>query len=195
MSGGVPLCAEEREIISRELSRQRSARYIGKLLGRHHSTIAREIERNGGAAEYRACAAQERYESFKARPKERKLAASARLHDAVNEGLTQKWSPEQISARLVKEYPEDSEMRVSHETIYQTLYLQAKGELRTQLKLALRQGRAKRVSRSRETLSRERSQTWSASANAPPKLTTVRCPVSGKEISSSAKAANRKSPL
>src|SRR5205823_12142465 len=107
MSGGVPLCAEEREIISRELSRQRSARYIGKLLGPHHSRIAREIERNGGAADYRACAAQERYESFKARPKERKLAASSRLHDAVNEGLTQKWSPEQISARLVKEYPDE----------------------------------------------------------------------------------------
>ena len=154
MSGGVPLCAEEREIISRELSRQRSARYIGKLLGRHHSTIAREIERNGGAADYRACAGQERYESFKARPKERKLAASSRLHDAVNEGLKQKWSPEQVSARLVKEYPDDPEMRVSHETIYQTLYLQAKGELRTQLKLALRQGRARRVPRSRETLSR-----------------------------------------
>ena len=148
------MCAEEREIISRELSRQRSARYIGKLLERHHSTIAREIERNGGAADYRACAAQERYESSKARPKERKLTASSRLHDAVNEGLKQKWSPEQISARLVKEYPDDPEMRVSHETIYQTPYLQAKGELRTQFKLALRQGRAKRVPRSRETLSR-----------------------------------------
>ena len=73
--------------------------------------------------------AQERYESLKARPKERKLVASSRLHDAVNEGLEQKWSPEQISARLDEEYPDDPEMNVSHETIYQTLYLQAKGEL------------------------------------------------------------------
>ena len=154
MSGAEPLCAQERETISHELSRGRSARCIGKQLGRHHSTIAREIERNGGAADYRALAAQERYESFKARPKERKLVASSRLHDAVNEGLEQKWSPEQINARLDEEYPDDPEMSVSHETIYQTLYLQAKGELRTELKLALRQGRARRVSRSRAALSR-----------------------------------------
>jgi len=136
------------------LSRGHSARCIGKLLGRHHSTIAREIERNGGAADYRACAAQERYESFKARPKERKLMASTRLHDAVNEGLAQKWSPEQISARLEEEHPGDLEMRVSHETIYQALYLQARGELRTELKLALRQGRTRRTPRSRAALSR-----------------------------------------
>lgn len=154
MSGAEPLCAQERETISRELSRGRSARYIGKQLGRHHSTIANEIKRNGGAANYRALPAQERYESFKARPKERKLVASPRLHDAVNEGLEQKWSPEQISARLDEEYPDDPEMEVSHETIYQTLYLQAKGELRTELTLALRQGRARRVPRSRAALSR-----------------------------------------
>jgi IS30 family transposase len=117
MSGAAPLCAQERETISRELSQKNSARGIGKLLGRHHSTIAREIERNGGVADYRACAAQERYESFKVRPKERKLVTSSRLHDAVNEGLEQKWSPEQISARLDEEYPDDPEMNVSHETI------------------------------------------------------------------------------
>ena len=154
MSGAEPLCAQERETISRELGRESSIRCIGKLLGWHHSTIAREIERNGGATDYRACAAQERYELLKARPKERKLAASSRLHDAVNEGLEQKWSPEQISARLDEEYPDDPEMKVSHETIYQALYLQAKGELRTELKLALRQGRASRVPRSRAALSR-----------------------------------------
>jgi IS30 family transposase len=143
MSGGIPLCTEERETISRELCKNTSMRQIGRLLGRHHSTIADEISRNGGRKHYRACAAQERYESLKVRPKERKIATSSRLHDAVNEGLEQQWSPEQISARLVEEYPDDPEMRVSHETIYQTLYLQAKGELRTELKLALRQGRAR----------------------------------------------------
>jgi transposase, IS30 family len=154
MSGGMPLCIEEREAISRELSRDNSARGIAKPLGRHHSTIAREINRNGGAANYRALAAQERYESSKVRPKEHKLVASSWLHDAVNEGLEQKWSPEQISARLTEKYPDDPEMKVSHETTYQTLYLQAKGELRTELKLALRQGRARRLPRSRATLSR-----------------------------------------
>jgi transposase, IS30 family len=120
MSGGTPLCAEEREAISRELSRGNSARCIGKLLGRHHSTIAREINRDGGAADDRAVAAQERYESFTVRPKEHKLVASSWLHDVVNEGLEQKWSPEQISARLTEEYPDDPEMRVSHETTHGT---------------------------------------------------------------------------
>jgi IS30 family transposase len=105
MSGGTPLCAEERETISRELRRENSARGIAKLLSRHHSTIAREINRNGGVAHHRALAAQERYESFKVRPKEHKLVASARLHDAVNEGLEQKWSPEQIGARLTENIP------------------------------------------------------------------------------------------
>jgi IS30 family transposase len=154
MSGGIPLCAEERETISRELCKNTSTRQIGRLLGRHHSTISDEISRNGDREHYRACAAQERYESLKARPKERKLVTSSRLHDAVNEGLEQKWSPEQISARLEEEHPDDPEMRVSHETIYQTLYLQTKGELRTGLTLALRQGRARRVPRSRTALSR-----------------------------------------
>jgi IS30 family transposase len=97
---------------------------------------------------------QERYDLGKARPKQRKLVASARLHEAVNEGLEQKWSPEQISSRLEQDYPDDPEMRVSHECIYQTLYLQARGALRTELTLALRQGRARRVPRSRAALSR-----------------------------------------
>lgn len=136
MSGAEPLCIQERETIARELDRQKSARYIGQLLGRHHSTISREIDRNGGPDNYQACAAQERYESFKARPTERKLEASPRLPDAVNEGLEQKWSPEQISARLKEEYPDDPEMGVPHDTIYQTLYLPARGELRTELTLA-----------------------------------------------------------
>jgi IS30 family transposase len=72
-----------------------------------------------------------------------------RLHGAVNDGLAKKWSPRQISRRLRTDFPADDTMRVSHETIYQTLYLQARGELRTQLKLALRSGRARRVPRSR----------------------------------------------
>jgi transposase, IS30 family len=76
------------------------------------------------------------------------------LHDAVNAGLEQKWSPEQISRRLEEDHPDDPAMRVSHECLYQTLYLQARGALRTELTLALRHGRARRVSRSRVALSR-----------------------------------------
>lgn len=145
---------EEREIISRELSRKQSARQIGKLLGRHHSAISREIDRNGGAVDYRAVEAQDRCERNRARPKERKLEALPRLHDAVNDGLREKWSPKQISKRLREDHPDDDDMRVSHETIYECLYLQARGELRTELTVALRQGRTRRVNRSRATKTR-----------------------------------------
>ena len=148
------LKVEEREIISRELSRGRSPRFIGRLLDRHHSTIYREIGRNGGAAAYRAVDGQRRCEENLARPKDRKLESSPRLHDAVNDRLTQNWSPKQISERLREDHPDDPEMHVSHETIYECLYLQARGELRTELKLALRRGRTRRVSRSRTSATR-----------------------------------------
>ena len=156
MSKFEPLRFEEREIISRELGRNPdcSTRFIGKLLGRHHSTIAREVERNGGAEEYRAVDAQRRADENLRRPKDRKLESSQRLHNAVNDGLQEKWSPKQISQRLHEEHPEDSEMHVSHETIYECLYLQGRGELRTQLKIALRQGRTRRVNRSRVSSTR-----------------------------------------
>ena len=154
MSRHEPLRFEEREIISRELGKDRSARFVAKTLGRHHSTIAREIDRNGGAREYRAVDAQRRAEDNLRRPKERKLASSTRLHDAVNDGLREQWSPKQVSERLREDHPDDPEMRVSHETIYECLYLQARGELRTQLKIALRQGRTRRVDRSRATSTR-----------------------------------------
>lgn len=145
---------EEREVISRELSRNRSARFIGALLGRHHSAISREIDRNGGRDAYRAVEAQARCDVWRARPKTRKLEASARLHDAVNDGLEQRWSPKQVSRRLREDYPDDEGMRVSHETVYECLYLQARGELRTQLKVALRKGRTGRVNRSRPAVAR-----------------------------------------
>jgi IS30 family transposase len=148
------LVIQEREIISRELSQGRSARFIGKLLGRHHSAISREVDRNGGRYSYRAVDAQARCEEQRARPKMRKLEASAELHDAVNDGLRQRWSPKQISRRLREDYPDDEGMRVSHETVYECLYLQARGELRTQLKLALRKGRTRRVNRSRPAVAR-----------------------------------------
>ena len=127
MATGTALCPEEREIISRELARDEnvSTRYLGRLLGRDHSGIAKEIARNGGRAAYRATAAQERCDAMRARPKTRKLESSARLHDAVNDGLAQKWSPRQIAERLERDHPDDPELRVSHETIYECLYLQA----------------------------------------------------------------------
>src|ERR687893_2565423 len=151
---GAEVLAEEREIISRELAAGRSCRSIGRLLNRDHSVVSREIARNGGRSAYRAIPAQRRADDHRARPKPRLLETNTALHDAVNSGLEQKWSPQQISERLRQDFPDDDTMRVSHETIYQCLYLQARGELRTQLKLALRQGRTRRVSRSRTTVVR-----------------------------------------
>jgi IS30 family transposase len=152
LSKGPALRLEEREIISRELAKDRNVRtrFLGQLLDRDHSAIAKEINRNGGRDAYRAAAAQERCEQQRARPKERKLEASPHLHDAVNAGLGKNLSPEQIAGRLKADFPEDDEMRVSHETIYECLYLQARGEMLTELKIALRSGRAKRVKHSRK---------------------------------------------
>src|SRR5271155_2297614 len=154
MSRGARLCLEDRETISRELAKGASARHIGIVIRRHHSAVSREIQNNGGAADYRAAAAQDRADILRARPKARKLESCQRLHDAVDDGLKREWSPEQISNRLRADYPDDPEMRVSHETIYESLYLQARGELRTELKLALRQGRARRVPRARASCSK-----------------------------------------
>jgi IS30 family transposase len=151
---GTELVAEERENISRELAIGRSFRSIGRLLKRDHTVISREVERNGGRSAYRVIPAQRQADENHARPKPRLLEKNTALHDAVNSGLEQKWSPKQISKRLREDFPDDDTMRVSHETIYESLYLQARGELRTQLKIALRQGRTHRVSRSRTTVAR-----------------------------------------
>ena len=110
--------------------------------------------RGPGPDGYRVVRAQDRCDAKRVRPKEHKLVGCRRLHDEVDRGLRLKWSPEQISARLVVAHAGDAEMRVSHETIYQSLYLQARGVLRTELTLALRQGRARRVSRSRVSCSK-----------------------------------------
>jgi transposase, IS30 family len=148
----------EREVIAAELARGvLSHRAIGRKLGRHHSVVDREVVRNRSAhGDYRPIVAARMAAGRRGRPKPRKLVVNERLHDAVNEGLANEWSPEQISAKLVELYPDEPEMRVSHETVYQTLFLQARGELRTQLKLALRTGRTKRVSPSRAAQTRGR---------------------------------------
>jgi IS30 family transposase len=151
---GTVLVAEERESISRGIAAGDSFRAIGKLLNRDHSVVSREVERNGGRSAYRVIPAQQRADEQRARPKPRLLEANTVLHDVVNAGLKQDWSPKQISKRLREDYPDDDTMRVSHETIYECLYLQARGELRTRLKIALRQGRTCRVSRSRTAVAR-----------------------------------------
>ena len=151
---GTEIFAEEREIISRQLAIGSYFRQIGRLLKRDHTVVSREVARNGGRSAYRVIPAQRRADEERARPKPRLLEENTALHDAVNSGLEQKWSPKQISKRLRQDFPDDDTMRVSHETIYQCLYLQARGELRTQLKIALRRGRTRRVSRSRTAVAR-----------------------------------------
>jgi len=144
---GLGLTEHEREEISRGVAAGDSGRVIAAGLGRHYSVINREIARCGGRDGYRAAKAVGLARDRARRPRQARLAADARLHDAVAAGLALAWSPRQVSARLRAAHPEDEAMRVSHETIYQALYLQARGELNTQLRLALRTGRTRRVAR------------------------------------------------
>jgi IS30 family transposase len=141
------LSFEERERISRGIAAGQSARAIARALGRAPSTVSREIERCGGRGDYRALSAERSAIARLARPKPGKLQRSPRLRAAVEAGLAKRWSPQQISARLKVEHPSDPEMRISHETIYQSLYVQSRGELRAQLAANLRRARRRRRAR------------------------------------------------
>jgi IS30 family transposase len=137
----------EREQISRGLAAGLSARAISRTVARSPSTITREINGNGGRKAYRALGAHRRAIRCSARPKVGKLARMPRLKAAVEAGLQKRWSPQQISARLQREHPADEDMQISHETIYQSLYVQSRGELRRELTACLRRGRSTRKPR------------------------------------------------
>ena len=122
---------------------------MARALGRSPSTVCRELARNGGRERYRSVRAEQRAQRCARRPKAGKLSGCARLLAAVEAGLEGFWSPQQISARLKREYPDDGEMRISHETIYRSLFVQSRGELRRQLTAQLRTGRATRRPRGR----------------------------------------------
>jgi IS30 family transposase len=143
----------EREEISRGLTEGESLRSIGRRLSRSASTISREVAWSGSRSEYRAWRADEAALERGRRPKRCKLAGQARLCREVADGLRAFWSPQQISARLRREHPDDASMRVSHETIYRTLFVQARGALRKELTSCLRSGRAQRRPRLRTELS------------------------------------------
>ncbi len=138
------LCLVEREEISRGLAAGDSCRTIAARLGRAPSTIAREIGANGGPSHYRACDAETSARHRARRPKPAKLAACPRLRRVVVDKLHKKWSPQQIAKWLPGAYPSDAEMRVSHETIYMSLFIQGRGALRQELARCLRQGRTAR---------------------------------------------------
>ncbi len=137
----------EREEISRGLVAGDSLRGIAKRLDRAPSTVSREIHRHGATASYRAAVADgEAWENAR-RPKSCRLAIHPELRRLVEAKLRGDWSPEQISAWLVKTYPDDPGMRVSHETIYRTLYVQTRGALKKELTAHLRRSNGARRNR------------------------------------------------
>jgi len=148
------LSAVEREEISRGIGAAESCRTMAERLGRAASTVARDIAGNGGRRHYRAWRADAQAVQRTRRPKVAKLASCPALREAVERGLTLRGSPQQIAARLVVDYPDDPQMRVSHETIYQSLFVQTRGALRRELARCLRTGRAHRQPR-RPTPSRQ----------------------------------------
>lgn len=155
---GRSLSLEEREEIFAGVVRGDSMRGIARGLGRAPSTVHRELRRNmtqlyrgrlarrsrRRAWDYRPSLAQRRAERLASRPKVAKLAANQRLHDLVQGKLLERLSPEQVAAALRREFSDNRDMRVSHETIYQSIYVQGRGALRRELAVCLRTGRALR---------------------------------------------------
>lgn len=144
---GVALTLTEREEISRALASGHSIRSIAVLLDRAPSTISREIQRNGGQGCYRASHADQAAWDRACRPKTCKLAENRALARIVATKLQGLWSPEQIAGWLKCEYPDDENHQVSHETIYRSLFIQARGVLKKELLQYLRRTRAMRRSR------------------------------------------------
>ncbi len=165
-SGGMParwrdrsplrLSFVDRTHIEVGVARGESFREIAARLGRSPSTVSREVNAHGGRDGYWAAVADRAaYESAR-RPKPTVFEQRPRLAGYVNDKLALKWSPQQICDRLKVEFPDDEEMRVSAETIYQALFVQSKGGLRKQLVTELRSGRVQRRPHTRSTLARGR---------------------------------------
>jgi transposase, IS30 family len=149
--GGRYLSVAEREEIAVGLAAGESLRSVAGRLGRAPSTVSREVRRNSrGRGYYRALAAQGQAQRRAARPKTAKLAGNPELRAWVQDKLEGKWSPEQVSVMLEREFPGNREMRVSHETVYQSVYVQGRGALRRELASCLRTGRALRKPRRKE---------------------------------------------
>ena len=152
------LSLAEREEISRGLTAGLSVRRVAELLRRATSTVSREIARNGGRRRYRAANADAKAWRRAARPKEPKLAKQIKLQAVVAEKLSIEWSPEQIAGWLRREYPSDMSMHVSHETIYKSLFIQARGVLKKELISHLRTRRSVRRSIHSSTAGQQRGQ-------------------------------------
>ncbi len=141
------LSLSEREEISRGIAAEQSLRSIAECLGRSPSTVSREIQRNGGYDDYRASVADEQAWNRARRPKRCQLGRHPRLRRMVARKLRRNWSPEQIAGWLKRSYPEDESYHVSHETIYRSLFVQARGVFKKELLRHLRSRRTIRRSR------------------------------------------------
>ncbi|WP_394622069.1 IS30 family transposase [Lentzea sp. JNUCC 0626] len=137
---------DERILIADRGREKATIRQIAAELGRSPSTISRELRRNAHpvSGQYRPHAAQARADARRPRPKTGKIAATPLLRQVIQDGLDLRWSPKQIVQRLRRDFPDRPELHVVHETIYQALYVQGRGELRRELTAALRTGRALR---------------------------------------------------
>jgi IS30 family transposase len=166
--GGIPPAARrrsrlaltlaEREDLSRGIASDSPLREIARRLDRAASTVSREISRHGGRPAYRAHDADCRAWDATLRPKKCLLARNRKLRDLVASKLIRDWSPEQISGWLKTQYPEDESLRVSHETIYRSLFIQARGVLKKELLDQLRSKRRMRRSRHASASGQSRGQ-------------------------------------
>jgi transposase, IS30 family len=148
------LTLEDREEIRVGIERGETNACIADRLGRHRGTIGREIAANGGRARYRACRADERAYQTARRPKACWSELRPWLWDHVEALLrTTQWSPQQIARRLRRDHPDEPQWWVSHEAIYQAIFVQAKGQLRKELAACLRSGRTKRQPQGRHVAS------------------------------------------
>jgi IS30 family transposase len=152
------LTSADREEISRGLAAEQSIRVIAEGLERPPSTISREVNRNGGRRHYRAVDAEHCAWRRAERPKPCRLARAAKLCALVAAKLERNWSPEQITGWLRSAYPDNPAMQISHETIYRTLYVQARGALKKELIAHLRRRRPIRRSRRYSTAGQPRGQ-------------------------------------
>lgn len=137
----------DRLVIADGLAAGLSQTAIAEKIGRAKSTVSRELATHRIAGLYLPYRADAAAAAARARPKQSKLVSNQKLRQVVTDGLSNRWSPEEISHRLVKDYPDDESMRVSHETIYQALYFQARGGLKKEVAQALRSGRTRRKPR------------------------------------------------
>ncbi|WP_079186565.1 IS30 family transposase [Streptomyces sp. CB01580] len=152
------LTLAEREEISRGLARDESLRTIAGRLGRASSTVSREVSRHGGREKYRAADADERAWDNARRPKPCLLHGNYRLRDLVAAKLAADWSPQQISGWLARRYGREDGMYVSHETIYRSLFIQARGVLKKELTARLRRRHTMRKSKNATTAGQARGQ-------------------------------------